>query len=173
MSTSSIATEKFVMTPIPDHLVTRVMQFVAQETLKAQVTSAAPVADVVKSVAGGAVPTTAIDWTSVDNMKKLRAGLSTLPIGVIMMDMAAAAALDNPPDHKVTFEAVYKAAGFVVAQPARSTLGTFTRILKRDFCLNSEQAKESWPATRTYGELGEAFYEMSPAVATAWEQSAA
>jgi hypothetical protein len=118
-----------------------------------------------------------IDWTQPDNMKKLRQGLAKqklrpglkVQMGVALMDVTAEATLANPP-RRVTFDEVYKRAGFTDDASARSSLGAFTKVIRREFNVSFEDA--IWPTQPNWGDRGEAHYSMSPKIARAWLDSA-
>lgn len=86
------------------------------------------------------------DWTRVDNMRKLRHGLTAqglrpglkVRIGIAFMDAVAEATLENPP-RMVMFDEVYKRAGFTDDASARSSFGAFTKVIKREFGLSSNE----------------------------------
>lgn len=118
-----------------------------------------------------------IDWTQVETMKTLRRGLTSqvlrpglkVQIGIALMDAVAEATLSDPP-RRVLFDEVYKRAGFTDDAPARSSLGAFTKVIRREFKVSFEDAK--WPIEFNWGNRGEANYSMSPDVARAWLASA-
>lgn len=118
-----------------------------------------------------------IDWTKVENMRKLRRGLEAqqlrpglkVQIGIAFMDAVAEATLENPP-RRVLFEEVYKRSGFTDEAGARSSFGAYTKVIRRVFNVSFDDA--IWPTQPNWGNRGEAHYSMTPEIAQAWLDSA-
>ena len=110
--------------------------------------------------------TESIDWTKSRNMKILRKGLSS-PIAFRLLDMTA-----TRPDEWIPFKEIYTAAGFTETRRAGSSLGSMTKIIKRDFGVPART--EFWPVEHRWALKNDAqyYYRMSSEVAQAWLQSA-
>jgi hypothetical protein len=121
------------------------------------------------SVIANATTASGIDWSDAASMLKLRKALDKLPIAFMLMELVAAANEKNS-GASVTFEEIYRAAGFADGQRARSSLGAFTKIIKRDF--PDYRSNPTWPVVISYNERGEASYTMKREVANAWLNSA-
>lgn len=108
-----------------------------------------------------------IDWTEVRNMKVLRKGLNS-PIAFRLLDMTA-----THPDEWISFKEIYTAAGFTETRRAGSSLGSMTKVIKRDFGVPART--EFWPVEHRWALKNDAqyYYRMSPEVAQAWLKSAA
>lgn len=110
--------------------------------------------------------TESIDWTESRNMKILRKGLSS-PIAFRLLDMTA-----TRPNEWISFKEIYTAAGFTETRRAGSSLGSMTKIIKRDFGVPART--EFWPVEHRWALKNDAqyYYRMSSEVAQAWLQSA-
>ena len=107
-----------------------------------------------------------IDWTEVRNMKVLRKGLNS-PIAFRLLDMTA-----THPDEWISFKEIYTAAGFTETRRAGSSLGSLTKVIKRDFGVPART--EFWPVEHRWALKNDAqyYYRMSLEVAQTWLQSA-
>lgn len=109
-----------------------------------------------------------IDWTQVSNAKKLRKALH-IPIAYALLDLAA-----EREGQLVPFADVVMKAGLASSQQARSSVGALTKVIKREFGLQTGDAFHSWPVEHHWAALGDAqkYYRMSSEVAKAWLLSA-
>jgi hypothetical protein len=154
MSLSYDSSEEIINFPVPKRFLPLVIQCLAKAMEEpSTATSAEP-------------PKPGIDWTNPENMRKLRKGLESLTIGLVLMDLTS-----RRPDQEVAFDAIWKAAGFATGQQARSSLGAFTKVIKRDFKVSRDDAR--WPVSIRYGMDGVAIYQMDAEVAKAWNESGA
>ena len=164
MNTANHANEEMVTLPIPKRLYPAMVQALAA-ALEAET---APTGQTTEpdQPSVPATSTDLIDWTQVSNMKRLRNGLNS-DIAIKLLDMTAAR-----PDVKITFDEIYKAAGYTKTRSAGSSLGSMTKVLKRDFGQN--YGKSDWPVEHHWAANDDAQYHylMPQAVADAWNQSA-
>lgn len=110
--------------------------------------------------------TESIAWTEIRNMKILRKGLNS-PIAFRLLDMTA-----TRPGEWIPFKEIYTAAGFTETRRAGSSLGSMTKVIKRDFGVAAQS--KFWPVEHYWALNSDAqyYYRMSPEVAQAWLQSA-
>ena len=169
MTVQSIMDDEIVTVPVPKRLLPVVIKAMA-EAMKTEGTSVTETVEATvaepMAVAKGA-EAAPIDWTDAGNMKRLRKGLNS-KVAVKLLDMTAAR-----PGIKIPFEEIYKAAGYTETRRAGSSLGSMTKILKRDFGPTYE--KSDWPVEHHWAANDDAQYSylMLPDVAAAWKQSAA
>ncbi len=106
-----------------------------------------------------------IDWSTVENCKKLRRQMRYAG-ALIMLDLAA-----SKHDQLISFADVVQASGRGEKQ-VRAELGALTKAIKRVFGVSREEA--NWPVEFHWAAGGEeqAYYLMRPEIAQAWEQSA-
>ena len=145
MSGFNIHDVEIVSFPVPKRFLPEVVQALAK-AMEAAISQVAPI----------------VDWTKVDNMRKLRKSLSG-PISIKLLDMTAA-----KPGEMISFEDVYKGTSLSTSQQARSSLGALTKVIKREFKVSYEDAK--WPVGHHWGYHGDSqyYYYMTPDVAKAW-----
>ena len=168
MHLPTIGNNDFVYVATPTRFYMKTLRAIsdALEEEALALSSSAPMQSALAAVT--APEKTGIDWSDPAVLTKLRKGL-TVPIGVKLFDMAAAAAIAKPGE-SVSFTDVYQAAGFPDGQRGRSSLGAVTKVLKRDFGITFDEAKGL--IERRYGLSGDAHYSMKPDVAQAWIDSA-
>ena len=159
MSTVNILDDEIISFPVPKRFLPLVIQALAK--------AMEPAVTVPAETAGAEHEPQSIDWTQISNMKILRKGLK-LPIGLNLLDMTAA-----HPGEWISFKEIYTAAGFTETRRAGSSLGSLTKVIKRDFGLPYEKAL--WPVEHQWAVNNDAqyWYCMSKEVAQAWLQSAA
>jgi hypothetical protein len=162
MSTTSIFDDEIISFPVPKRFLPLVIQALAK-AMEPEVTVPAETAG---TQAGTEHETQSIDWTQISNMKILRKGLK-LPIGLKLLDMTAAR-----PGEWISFKEIYTAAGFTETRRAGSSLGSLTKVIKRDFGVPYEEA--IWPVEHQWAVNNDAqvSYRMSEEVKQAWLQSA-
>ena len=170
LSVSSIMEDEIVNVPVPKRLLPVVIQAMANAMKPESATT------IENTVLEGepkqvAIPLPAhpkpIDWTLVSNMKTLRKGLNSL-IAIKLLDMTAAS-----PGKLISFREIYTAAGFTETRRAGSSIGSMTKVIKRDFGVPVKEA--FWPVEHHWSVDNDAqyHYRMLPEVAEAWLQSAA
>jgi hypothetical protein len=136
--------------------------------IEAEAAGAALVADTAAAATAGAeVPwptegeepsVDSVDWTDVQNCRRLRAHLKN-PAALAMLDLTAEA-----PGERVYLDAVVERSGSTRDQ-AKSGLGALTKAIRVVF-----KSKGYWPARFTWDkERALAYYVMSPEVAAAWK----
>ena len=165
--------DEIVNFPVPKRLLPVVIKALAQ-AMEPAVTAPA---DSARAEVGppqeagleGAAPPaapSALDWTQLSTMKTLRKGL-TLPIALKLLDLTAAR-----PGEWIPFKEIYTAAGFTETRRAGSSLGAFTKIIKREFGVPVKST--FWPVDHHWAVNNDAqyYYSMSSEVAQAWLQSA-
>ena len=162
MNTANHANEEMVTLPIPKRLYPTMVQALAA-ALEAE---AAPAGQTTEPEPPPPATTGSIDWTLVTNMKRLRNGLNS-DVALKLLEMTAAR-----PDVKIPFDEIYKAAGYTETRRAGSSLGSMTKVIKRDFGQTYE--KSVWPVEHHWAANDDAQYHylMPQAVADAWNQSA-
>ena len=169
MTVQSIMDDEIVTVPVPKRLLLVVIKAMAEamepEGTSLTETVEATVAEPTAMAKG--VEAAPIDWTDAGNMKRLRKGLNS-KVAVKLLDMTAAR-----PGVKVPFEEIYKAAGYTETRRAGSSLGSLTKVIKRNFGLTYE--KSVWPVEHHWAANDDAQYSylMLPDVAAAWRQTAA
>lgn len=159
MSISSILEEDFVTLPVPKRLYPEIVRVLAAAMKQEEATP-------IQSPELEPAEAASVDWTKVGNMKRLRKGLKSL-VAIKLLDMTAAR-----PEVKIPFDEIFTAAGYTETRRAGSSLGSMTKIIKRDFGLTYE--KSVWPVEHHWAINDDAqyYYLMPEAVAKAWLQSA-
>lgn len=174
--------EEIVSFPVPKRFLSVVVQALAQ-AMAAEEAAHGPVsAGVASNVIGPQTDNTTcstvtdgkhdgansprIDWTKEENARRLRRRLR-LKIALKLLDMTAERA-----GELVSFAEVSEAAGFETTQQAGSSLGAFTKVIKREFGVSRDDAV--WPVEHHWAAGGDAqyYYRMQPEVADAWRRSA-
>ncbi len=164
MSTTSLLDDEIISFPLPKRFLPLVIQALAKAMESA---ATVPVEMAGTQTAGAEHEPQSIDWTQINNMRILRKGLK-LPIGLKLLDMTAAR-----PGEWISFKEIYTAAGFTESRPAGSSLGSLTKVIKRDFGVPIKST--FWPVEHHWAVNNDAqyYYCMSKEVAQAWLQSAA
>jgi hypothetical protein len=179
MNTVNAKDDEIVNFPVAKRFLS-VVTLAAAKAMEAEATEEPATTDRIRKDTTAAVTDAPIiDWTQVSNMKVLRKGLAKqhlrsglkMRISIALLDAVAEATLADPP-RTVLFKEVYTKAGFTDAAQAKSSLGAFTKVIKRDFHVTTEQAQSNRPVTPNWGDQGEAHYSMTPEIARAWLQSA-
>ncbi len=170
MNTSTAMDDEIVNFPVPKRLLPVVIQALAKAMEPVAPTRAEAAVTTGYGTGQGMQPngvaSAGIDWTDIKNMEILRKGLKS-PIGFKLLDMTAARY-----GEMVSFKEIYTAAGFTETRPAGSSVGSMTKVIKRDFGVSAKEA--FWPVEHHWAVNNDAqyYYRMSREVAQAWQQSA-
>ena len=110
---------------------------------------------------GEEAPAGKVDWTDVENCRRLRAHLKN-PAALAMLDLTA-----EKPGERVYLDAVVERCGCTRGQ-VKAGLGALTKAVRMVFGV-----KDNWPAPfRWDQEKYLAYYIMTAEVAVAWKASA-
>lgn len=166
MTTTSIEQNETLNIPVPKRLYATVIQALAAALEAENAPPAKPIGEgqETKLEQNDTAP---IDWSQVSNMKRLREGLNS-KVAIKLLDMTAAR-----PDVKIPFKEIYTAAGYTETRRAGSSLGSLTKVIKRNFGLPYE--KSVWPVEHYWAVNDDAqyYYLMPRDVADAWQKSGA
>ncbi len=164
MNDNSGANEEMINFPVPRRYFSVVVQALAK-AMEAEAAGAGGTGDNTIDNGGQDNEHVPIDWSKVENCKKLR-GEMRYAGALTMLDLAA-----SRPNELVSFADVVQASGRGEKQ-VRADLGALTKAIKRGFDVSREEA--NWPVEFRWAAGGEeqAYYIMRPEIAQAWKQSA-
>lgn len=110
-------------------------------------------------------PARRIDWSDMEQCKKLRSELRAVA-ACTLLDMTA-----EQPDTWVSFAALTKASGRTNDQ-ARGDLVALTKAIKRIYGISTAHVKKPIEVAWAVGGDYQAYYRMSTSIAKAWKASA-